>query len=120
MTITEASAVNTVLDHLTGAKYVPHDKLREAAAALANGAHKKLMAGWTGESIAATLDETQHTANGYDPRWVAAINGVLADRESDVRAIDLDDAVWEQFVGPLCDVYEDDEVPALTRTLAVT
>jgi len=53
----------------------------------------------------------RHTPNGFDPRWVDAINDALEDRDSTLRAVDLDDGVWERFLGPLIDSYEHCEVP---------
>ena len=50
------------------------------------------------------------TPNGYDERWVAAINEVLAARGSTLRAVDLDDSIWERFVDPLVDAFEDGQV----------
>ena len=49
------------------------------------------------------------TSNGYDDAWVSAINGVMEDRGAKVRIVDLDDALWERFIGPLCDAIEDTE-----------
>jgi len=46
------------------------------------------------------------TPNGYDKRWVDAINGVMADREVDVRIADLTDEMWDAFIGPMCDAVE--------------
>lgn len=46
------------------------------------------------------------TNNGYDQRWIDAINGVLADREVPIRLSDLDDGFWESFVGPMVDHVE--------------
>lgn len=46
------------------------------------------------------------TKEGYDRRWVHAINGVLEDRESEVRISDLDDWLWERYLGPLVDEVE--------------
>ena len=53
-----------------------------------------------------------HTPNGFDPSWIEAINGVLEDRESDVRIKDLDDVIWERWVGPLVDTIEDGHFPS--------
>ena len=50
-----------------------------------------------------------HTPNGYDPLWVKAINHALADRESDVRIQDIDEHIWDTFLGPLIDSIEDGE-----------
>jgi len=50
-----------------------------------------------------------HTPNGYDPRWVGAINGVLEDRESDVRITDLTEDLWDEFLGPMIDAIERQE-----------
>ncbi len=55
----------------------------------------------------AALTEVVRTSNGYDPRWIDAINRVLSDRDSDVRITDIDDQVWEAFLGPLVDFFED-------------
>lgn len=52
--------------------------------------------------------ESNHTPNGYDPLWVKAINNVLEDRESDVRIDDIDEAVWDEYIGPLVDSFDDD------------
>jgi hypothetical protein len=47
------------------------------------------------------------TDNGYDQCWVEAINGVLKERDATVRIVDLDDAFWERFIGPLVDAIDD-------------
>jgi hypothetical protein len=60
---------------------------------------------------AALTDLSTHTPNGYDPRWVEAINGVLEDRDSDIRIVDLDDDFWNEFIGPMVDAIEDGEWP---------
>lgn len=65
----------------------------------------------------APLVKPSHTPNGYDLAWVSAINGVMEDRETNVRVADLDDHVWERFIGPLCDAYERGEFPHLTHSL---
>lgn len=61
-------------------------------------------------------DFLEQTPNGYDARWIGAINGALADRAIDnpvhVRAVDLNDDLWDEFIGPLVDLYEDEEVSA--------
>ena len=49
-----------------------------------------------------------HT-NGYDPMLVA-INGVLQDRECDLRITDITDELWEQFIGPMIDAIQDEEI----------
>jgi hypothetical protein len=46
------------------------------------------------------------TRNGYDDRWVDAINNVLQDRESQIRINDLDDNLWNDHIGPMCDAIE--------------
>jgi hypothetical protein len=51
------------------------------------------------------------TPNGYDPCWVTAINGALADRETQVRITDLDDDLWDRFVGPMIDAIDQEERP---------
>lgn len=48
----------------------------------------------------------RHTPNGYDPKWVKAINGVLEDRDSPVRIADIDDGLWERYIGPMVDEIE--------------
>lgn len=52
----------------------------------------------------------EHTPNGYDPRWVAAINGVLEDREADTRITDVTEELWERFIGPMIDAIQDRDV----------
>src|SRR5262249_31014442 len=40
------------------------------------------------------------TPNGYDQRWIDAINAVMEDRERfDVRITDITDGFWDRFVG---------------------
>lgn len=51
----------------------------------------------------------QWTPNGYDPKWIEAINGVMEDRDVDARITDLTDDLWNRFIGPLCDAIEDGE-----------
>lgn len=46
------------------------------------------------------------TPNGYDSRWVDAINNALAHRDSSTRLRDIDDYLWELFLGPLCDAVD--------------
>lgn len=50
----------------------------------------------------------QHTPNGYDTRWVEAINGVLQDREEDARIHDIDPVLWDRFIAPMVDAITDD------------
>jgi hypothetical protein len=50
----------------------------------------------------------EHTENFYDPRWVEAINGVLADRESDLRITDIDEHDFDRYLGPMIDRIEID------------
>lgn len=52
-------------------------------------------------------ESQKHTPNGFDPRWVDAINGALADRDVESRVFDLDDELWERFIGPMLDAIED-------------
>jgi hypothetical protein len=50
-----------------------------------------------------------HTQNGYDQRWVAAINAVLSDRESEHPGVeDIDEELWDRFILPMIDAIEDD------------
>ena len=51
------------------------------------------------------------TPNGYDPLWVQAINHVLEDRESNVRITDIDELLWDRFIGPMVDSIEDGGMP---------
>jgi hypothetical protein len=53
------------------------------------------------------FDEFGPTPNGFDPLWVQAINRVLEDRGSALRATDLDDRLWQRYLGPLIDAFED-------------
>lgn len=46
LTITEATAINILLDALYGPDGADADECQEAAALLAKSAHKKLAAGW--------------------------------------------------------------------------
>lgn len=59
MTITEANAVNTILDVLfenpERSVFVDETHVREAAKVLAKGANKALMAGWRPEQIDAAV-----------------------------------------------------------------
>ena len=111
MTIEQASAVNTLINYITGTPTFSNrpperwDAIK-AAKVLARAAHKKLASGITEASVAELMPE--HTPQGYDPTWLVAINGVLEDREANVRVTDLDDWTWECFVGPLCDAFEGD------------
>lgn len=56
--------------------------------------------------------QSQSTPNGYDPRWIEAINSVMESRDSEVRLADLNDDLWDNFLGPLCDAVEDGDFPA--------
>lgn len=51
MTVAEASAVNKLCDELVRRKGLSDDELRDALATLADGANKRLMAGWTGDRV---------------------------------------------------------------------
>ncbi len=53
------------------------------------------------------------TKNGYDPRWIEAINGVLEDRDEDVRIIDITDELWARFIGPMVDALTDEDADVL-------
>lgn len=46
------------------------------------------------------------TTNGYDELWVRAINHVLQDRDATVRIKDINDDIWENFIGPMIDEIE--------------
>jgi len=55
--------------------------------------------------------EQLHTPFGYDPRWVDAINGVLADRDmAHIVVKDLNEEIWDRFIGPLVDAIEESEL----------
>lgn len=47
------------------------------------------------------------TTNGYDQRWIDAINDVLADRDVPVQISDIDYGLWQSFIGPMIDCIED-------------
>jgi hypothetical protein len=47
------------------------------------------------------------TANGYDCRWVEAINHVLESRETGIQIDDIDEEIWDSFLGPMIDAIED-------------
>lgn len=53
-----------------------------------------------------TLALPPTTPNGYDRRWIDAINVVLADRKARRQIEDIDDALWERFIGPMIDSIE--------------
>ncbi len=53
------------------------------------------------------INTQESTPNGVRLMWIVAINQVLEDRESDSRITDLDDDIWEKFLGPLIDFCED-------------
>jgi len=72
---------------------------------------RRLRAAVGAASPADDATSATNTPNGYDPRWVDAINAALEDRGSSLRAVDLDDQIWERFLGPLVDAYEHCEVP---------
>jgi hypothetical protein len=50
------------------------------------------------------------TPNGYDPRWVEAINGALKDRGLEIRCTDLDFLLWKKYIGPMIDEFENGNV----------
>src|SRR5262249_6668505 len=50
-----------------------------------------------------------HTSNGYDTRWIDAINGVLEDRDGGLRIADLTEDLWNEFIGPMIDAIERQE-----------
>jgi len=55
-----------------------------------------------------------HTPSGFDWRWVDAINGTLADRDSDVvRIEDIEQDMWDRHLGPLVDAIEDEPLYSL-------
>lgn len=55
-------------------------------------------------------EQPQHTPNGYDPAWIGALNGVLADRGADTRITDITTEFWDRYLGPACDAIEDSSV----------
>ena len=61
-------------------------------------------------SISREVEGPTHTPNGYDVRWIDAINGVLHDREADIRVSDINDAIWTRFIGPMIDRIEDNVI----------
>lgn len=46
------------------------------------------------------------TPNGYDRRWIDAINTILSDRETGIEITDINDTLWDEFIGPMCDTIE--------------
>lgn len=57
----------------------------------------------------------RHTPNGYDPAWVSAINGALADRETGIEITDVSGELWDEFIGPMLDAIEDGDTEAPTK-----
>jgi hypothetical protein len=47
------------------------------------------------------------TPHGFDRRWLAPINGALADRGAAAQVDDLDDDLWDRYLGPLLDALEE-------------
>jgi hypothetical protein len=62
LTITEARAVNTVLDHLADTATVLTRDERTAAARLAEAAHRRLAAGWSADRVRAHWPAPHTTA----------------------------------------------------------
>lgn len=60
--------------------------------------------------VSSKAEPASHTPNGYDPRWIPPINEALTDRDGDIVITDISDEVWEQFIGPMLDAIEHDEV----------
>jgi hypothetical protein len=54
------------------------------------------------------LNQSPSTPNGYDWRWVEAINTVLEERGEHERINDVTEAFWDRFIGPMCDAITDD------------
>jgi hypothetical protein len=54
----------------------------------------------------AIADASESTPNGYDRRWIEAINTALEDREVERRIVDLDDGAWERWIAPVLDFIE--------------
>ena len=52
------------------------------------------------------MQQATHTPNGYDPRWIKAINTVLDDRETGLRITDLTPEFWDNYIGPMIDDIE--------------
>jgi hypothetical protein len=50
--------------------------------------------------------EPWHTPNGFDPTLIEAINTVLRDRETGIKITDLNQELWDKYIGPLCDELE--------------
>lgn len=91
-------------DEQKGSILVAIDALTRALA-FDNAAHG---VGLARTQLNAVFGPPRHTPNGYDPRWIAAINAVMEDREVDHRITDLDDPFWDRFIGPMCDAIEYD------------
>lgn len=61
-------------------------------------------------SAAQHLAANPSTPNGYDRRWIEAINQVIVDREQTPeggQVCDFTDGGWERFVRPFVDAVED-------------
>lgn len=81
-----------------------------------------------GEGTARHRTGNLTTPNGFDRLWIEAINVVLEDRESTLtdaggtptagmRLVDLDQDLWDRFIGPLCDHIEREEPEGLVRAV---
>jgi len=57
----------------------------------------------------AALAAPEHTPNGYDPAWITAINHALEDRDAGAEISDIDDGIWDKFIGPMLDDIEKEE-----------
>lgn len=81
-------------------------ELNSAASALQHGRYssaKRKVA-----RVNSEVNPPPSTPNGFDQRWIDAINNVLEDRGSDLRIEDLMPRAWDLFLGPLVDAVEDE------------
>jgi hypothetical protein len=52
-------------------------------------------------------------SSGFDPSWITLINGVLEDRDSDIRISGLTDDFWNEHIGPMIDAIQDGGWPEM-------
>lgn len=79
---------------------------------------EEILEAWSSGELAESYEdggdtqvEGTTTPFGYDPLWIEAINGVLDDREiPHIRVRDLNDEIWERFIGPMIDAIEESEL----------
>jgi hypothetical protein len=102
-TINQMDAINALLAQLRQWKHNGAHEINFGALASSD----LVPDGVTVGELIDVATESTWTESGFSPLWIAAINGVLSDRDTGIKIVDIDQALWDEFIGPMCDEIED-------------